>query len=380
MFFPLQLKYSQYVSCQRATAHPHVAEDSTVYNLGFATGSGPPSYAILSLKEGKIQNAKLEASVPTRWKFCPGYMHSFGITENYYVLVESPLGFNVMQIVLPAVTGATAASSLKYYKDETTKFRIISRKTGKELATNFVSSAFFNSHFFNCFETEGTIVVDVCASVDNIIDCLYINNLKKTEEDPTRSHTRTKAWRFVIPVENLDSAIVGDELLKDVSEAKVSREDFSSSASAVKQENGDILLKSATISKSFLELPRINYNYNMKPYSYGYAACVADKKNMLVFDSIVKVNVRTGEEIMWQDDNSFTSEPVFVANPDAAGEDDGVVLTILLHKTNLRQLVLVVLDAATLTETARTNFTANGTVSATFHGQFIAADAASHAY
>lgn len=377
---PGKLKYTKYVSCQRATAHPHVGEDSTVYNLGFSTGAGPPSYAILSLKDGKIQNAKLEASVPTRWKFSPGYMHSFGITENYYVLVESPLAFNVMQILLPAVSGATAASALKYYKDETTKFRIISRKTGEEVAANFVSSAFFNFHFFNCFETEGTIVVDMCATVDNIIDCLYAENLKKTEDDPTRKHTVAEPWRFVIPVENLDSAVAGDELLKDVREAKVSRENFTSSASAVKKENGDIFLKAAKISDSFVELPRINYKYNTKAYSYGYGACILDNKNMLAFGSIVKVNVRTGEEIKWQDEQFFTSEPVFVATPDATREDDGVLLSILLHKTNLRQLALVVLDAATLTETARADFTSEGTVSGTFHGQFIAADAACHAY
>lgn len=101
---------------------------------------------------------------------------------------------------------------------------------------------------------------------------------------------------------------------------------------------------------------------------------------MLAFGSIVKVNVRTGEEIKWQDEQFFTSEPVFVATPDATREDDGVLLSILLHKTNLRQLALVVLDAATLTETARADFTSEGTVSGTFHGQFIAADAACHAY
>ena len=33
--------------------------------------------------------------VATRWRLNPGYMHSFAVTDNYYVLIEQPLCINV---------------------------------------------------------------------------------------------------------------------------------------------------------------------------------------------------------------------------------------------------------------------------------------------
>ena len=35
------------------------------------------------------------AKVQTRWRMSPGYMHSFSVTDNYYVLIEQPLCINI---------------------------------------------------------------------------------------------------------------------------------------------------------------------------------------------------------------------------------------------------------------------------------------------
>lgn len=375
MFYPLfQLQYSKYITVQRVTAHPHVAEDNTVYNLGFITGNGPLRYAIVSLKDGKIQNSKVETSVQSRWKLNPSYMHSFGLTENYYVLTESPAAFDIVQLFLPSIAGITTAKAIKYHNNETTRFRIISRKTGEEMKTTYLASGFLNFHFYNCYETDGNIVVDLCAAKGNVNDCLFMENLKRKEDDPRRKIFNSESWRFVIPVEDVDAAPIGEELLKNVNDAKISRVDYLASASAIKQTSTEMYLKPVTISEKFAELPRINYKYNTKPYTYGYAASVKDyKKNLFDFDSLLKLNVRTGEEKLWEDPDFYCSEPVFVASPGAEKEDDGVILTILIHKNNPRQLVFLVLDAATMQEMARVSFTANGTVTPTFHGQFIAA-------
>ena len=85
---------------QRVTAHPHVDPNGTVYNLGFDTSGGPMKYCIVGLKDGKIENSNIEASVQSRWKLNPGYMHSFGITDNYFILAETPMCFDVKKFLL----------------------------------------------------------------------------------------------------------------------------------------------------------------------------------------------------------------------------------------------------------------------------------------
>lgn len=366
---------------QRATAHPHVADDGTVYNLGFSNPNKTPCYAILSLPDGKIEKSKIEAEIPCRWKFNPGYIHSFGLTENYYILSESPLSISVLQLLKPVFMGNSLRKSMNFYKKQNTKFRIICRKTGKELTTNYFAPDFFNFHYMNCFESNGCLILDVCATDDNIIDVLDMTNLQRKRDDPKRILTIVEPRRYVLPIDNLDSVNVNEELLANVPEAKISREDFLASASAVKLSNGDVFVKGVVISDTFMELPRINYRFNTKPYKYAYGARISDyKKNLFDLDGINKINVQTGEEKIWQDEDYFTSEPVFVERPDSTAEDDGAVITILLHKSDPRKLALLVLDAVTLTEMARVKFVAEGTVTPTFHGQFIRADDKAHTY
>lgn len=182
-------------------------------------------------------------------------------------------------------------------------------------------------------------------------------------------------------MDNIDVAPIGEELLRNIDEAKISRDDYLASASAVKRTITEIFLKPLTLSETFAELPRINYMYNTKPYTYGYSVSVKDyKKKFIDFDSLVKLNVRNGEEKVWEDTEFICSEPIFVASPDGEKEDDGVIVTILIHKTNSKQLALLVLDASTMQEMARVNFTASGTVTPSFHGQFICAAKDTHRY
>lgn len=376
-----KLKYSRYVSIQRATAHPHVDSKGTVYNLGFDTSKGPMKYSIVSLPDGKMENAKVEASVQSRWKFHPSYMHSFGITENYFILAESPLVFDVFKLSLPKIAQVSVFDALKYYKAERTCFRIISRSTGKEIQRKYFAPEFFTFHFSNCFESNGNIVIDLCAAEGDVIHSLAFKNLDKDINDSSKIRSNFVPMRFVLPIDDLDNKEVGEELLKNVPEAKISREDLLACASAVIEPNGDIFAKGLQLAEDMTELPRINYQYNMKPYKYAYMARVSNyKTSEMNLDSLIKLNVTTGEKKIFQDDEYFCSEPVFVAAPDSSEEDNGVVLALLLHKTEVKKVTLLVLDAKEWTETARVSFTANGTVTTTFHGQFMGRDQDTHAY
>ena len=202
--------------------------------LFITLGSLHPKYAIISLPDGNIEKAQIESEIPCRWKYSPTYVHSFGMTENYFIICESPLAFDILHLMKPPIMGISSVNALKFYRNENTRFRIMSRKTGKEVATNYFAPDFFNFHYMNCFEANGCIILDMCATDDNIIELLEMANLRRKHSDPQKKLTRTEPRRYVLPMDNIDSAIMGDELLKNVPEAKVSRNDFVASASAVK--------------------------------------------------------------------------------------------------------------------------------------------------
>jgi beta,beta-carotene 9',10'-dioxygenase len=71
--------------------------------------------------------------------------------------------------------------------------------------------------------------------------------------------------------------------------------------------------------------------------------------------------------LTWSEQGCFPGEPVFVAAPDADGEDEGVLLSIVLdgHKGNS---FLLVLDARSLDELARAEVPHH--IPFGFHGQF----------
>jgi len=378
---PEKLKYSRYVSVQRVTAHPHVDPNGTVYNLGFDSSKGPMKYCIVGLKDGKIENSNLEASVASRWKLNPGYMHSFGITENYFILAETPMCFDVKKMFLPKFAKISPFDAMVYYENEQTRFRIISRATGEEIGRNYLVPSFFTFHFVNCFESNGNLVIDLCKADGNLIKSLTHANINKENSDPTKISACVKPVRYVLPVDGLDDKPVSEELLKDVPEAKISNGDLLACASAVKQPNGDIFAKELILADLTTELPRINYKYNMKPYSYFYGCIVSDPKvDKVNFDGLTKINVRTGETKLFQDKDYYCSEPVFVPAPDGQQEDDGVVIALLMHKTQAKSLSFLVMDAKNFTETARVDFEAKGEVTGTFHGQFIGSAEKMHSY
>lgn len=85
------------------------------------------------------------------------------------------------------------------------------------------------------------------------------------------------------------------------------------------------------------------------------------------------MNVATGEIKCWTaDKNSRASEPIFVADPTKinAEEDDGVILAALLPNDKPTNVSLLILNARDMTEIGRTDFTALGNVTGTFHGEW----------
>ena len=67
---------------------------------------------------------------------------------------------------------------------------------------------------------------------------------------------------------------------------------------------------------------------------------------------LVKVDVGQGEVASWAEDGCYPGEPVFVREPGTEGEDDGVILSVVLDARAGRSFLLV-LDAQSFGELAR---------------------------
>ncbi|AWP10568.1 putative retinoid isomerohydrolase [Scophthalmus maximus] len=83
---------------------------------------------------------------------------------------------------------------------------------------------------------------------------------------------------------------------------------------------------------------------------------------------IVKLNVQTKETWVWQEEECYPSEPLFVPTPGATEEDDGLLLSIVVKPGAERPSFLLLLDAANLSELARAEVDA--IVPMTLHGTF----------
>ena len=87
-------------------------------------------------------------------------------------------------------------------------------------------------------------------------------------------------------------------------------------------------------------------------------------------DGIVKADVIERRSTTWSEEGCFPGEPVFVAAPEAGGEDEGVLLSVVLDGRTGNSFLLV-LDAGSLDELARAEVPHH--VPFGFHGQFARA-------
>jgi carotenoid cleavage dioxygenase-like enzyme len=300
------------------TAHPHAApgtRDLVNYVLRFGRHS---EYVIY--RQGPDDAAPTPvASVPAD---LPGYVHSFAVTERYAVLAVFPFVVNPLSFLL---RNRPFIENYRWQPERGLRIVVVDRTDGTARA-DVTAPAVFAFHHINAYEDGGHIVMDMCAYPDSsIVDAFYLDRMRGGHVLPPTLPTRYRV---------------------DLSAGSV-----------------DV----ATISEQSMDLPRINYaRHNGRPYRYAYA-CGADRATSSFFDRLVKLDVTDGSTRVWRQDGCFPGEPVFVPAPTAAGEDDGVVLSVVLDAAAGHSSLLV-LDAAGFTELARAEVP--HAIPYGFHGQF----------
>lgn len=206
---------SDYVNIMHQSSHPHVMADGSLYNVGIGLNVTGPAYKIIhypAANEDKpssfsFMNARVVASVPCRWKFYPGYMHSFGVTENYFILIEQPLTVSMSSYLKGKMTNNCHSASLEWFNSEPVHFYVIDRKSGK-LSKTFYTDKFFYFHIINQYELfDHYIVVDICCYNDaKLISFFNWESLKQIQEYPEAFAKVfcNRTLRFVLPLEPIN--------------------------------------------------------------------------------------------------------------------------------------------------------------------------------
>lgn len=310
---------------QISTAHPHF-ERGTGAMLNYAVRFGArSSYRFFRVDPGDA-STRLLAELPAHK---PSYMHSFGMTENYFVLTEFPLVVNPASIPL---SGKPFIENYRWEPERGTRFTLIGRHDGK-IHCEATTDAMFAFHHVNAYEDGNDVVVDLCSASDSsIIDDLYLD----------RIHGR-------LNTSGADAATNYPHLVR------------------YQVNTSDGTISSRQLSKHGVDLPVINHReYAQRPHRYVWGAGSAESW----IDQLLKIDTGSGETRIWREDHHFPGEPIFVPRPGASGEDDGVVLSVDFDAAQ-HVSSLLVLDAATLTELARASVGHH--IPFGFHGTFTRA-------
>ena len=310
--------YGKYGGNRMTTAHPLV-DDKGAYNL--VVQYGPVNFYKIYEISGE---AKELASVPVRM---PGYMHSFGMSENYFIIAEYPM---VVQSIMLLFRAKPFIENFDWKPRMGSRFIVIDRKTGKRVSTIKVP-AFFSFHHVFAKEKDGILQVDLCAyeSAD-IISEYYKERLAQSDKPLPKG----AMWRYTLDVQ-ARKCIERNEL-----------------------------------ADACLELPVINHDFARinGTYRFVYGCGVNQAKPLQFYNQIVKIDVDTGTAQCWYKQHHYPGEPVFVARPNAVEEDDGVLLSVVLNTAN-NQSYLLVLNARSLQEMAKASLPHS--ILFGYHGTFL---------
>ncbi|EDO28841.1 predicted protein [Nematostella vectensis] len=329
-------------------AHPHQESDGTFYNFGHTRGRFAkfniymvPPKSKENTTEDPFDGAKVLCSIDA--KAGETYVHSFGMTENFFILLENPYFMSVPKVLTKNVFGWAFSKCLYWDPKCQTRIHVMCKKTGEEMAT-FTTDPVFVFHHINAFENKEEIVVDVVGYKDTkLVDDLYLHELKRRLKSEDQNEGRVSLGefrRYRLPIPNKKIPSTNPEVQHHVPKFEV--------------------------LYSNLELPQINYERcNGRKYTYVFALTAA---NSPVMDTLVKINTVTKETKTWGNPGLVASEPVFVPKPDAEDEDEGVVLSAVIDVVNGNTFLLL-LDGKTFEELGRAEVSVMMPMN--IHGRFV---------
>ena len=301
-----------------AGAH-HVVDDHRGETVGHSVQFGHPHrFHLYRVPHGSDRRERV-ATVPARG---PGYVHSFALTADHAVLIETPLQIDVLGALSPWTEGLL--DLLEYRPENGTRIAVVDRESGKLVAEPTVEPVFV-FHHVNAFEADDEVVMDLVEYEDaGIVDALGFDALLGADEDPG---VTGRLVRYRVDPET-------------------------GATSSHRRYDGGI------------ELPTVPRDVRTRPYRYAYGQATAREGA----NGLVKVDLERETATEWFESSVYVEEPRVVRRPDADAEDDGVVIATALDADRERSILLV-FDAATLEERARAPLP--HVVPFGFHGRFF---------
>lgn len=360
------------VSVNLASCHPLMDSKGITYNLGSSFMSGP-KYHIIRLPTTKDNNsngvdpwlsARSIMTIPSSWRANFSYTHSFGMTDNYIILLEQPFQINTLKMATSQVKGKALHECMEWHPQEKVKFHVIRKSTGELLKTSYVShEPFMLFHHANAYEEDDQLIVDLINyDSPDIFDKLYLNKVRMNEY---QSGDSPKFVRFVLPlIDNIQNISEGEELVRiggcTASAMKVTNNQFGS----------HIRIQGQRVAQEGFEMPVINPAHIGRHYRYVYGCGGYDKG--FFHNSVCKVDVDTGHASIWREtDYHYPGEPVFIPSPDAKEEDDGIILTSVADVRKDHPDFMAILDARSFQEIGRAVMKCKARNA--MHGQFVKA-------
>ncbi|EXJ91114.1 hypothetical protein A1O1_04221 [Capronia coronata CBS 617.96] len=316
------------------------------YNLDFGR-SGTYRVFRVSASAGKT-------SILAKFHHTPAYLHSIFLTENYVVLCVwnsfyKAGGASILwhRNLLDAMTWDNTTPATWFVVDKRP-----AEEGGKGLVARYVSDAFYAFHTINAYEepsrtTEGTVdIVGDVAAYDNmdVLERFYLDNLvsdspqARTYLDSFGPTIRPSYRRYRLP--SLSSA----------------------PTATTRQAN----IEYTSGKEDAFELPTINPQMVTKKHRYMYGICDTGKSTFV--DGLVKYDAWMHSILRWSRHGHTAGEPIFVPDPEAAEEDGGVLLSVVLDGIGGKSYLLV-LDAKTMEEVGQAHV--DGAIGFGFHGLFL---------
>ncbi|MGX9892903.1 carotenoid oxygenase family protein [Francisella orientalis] len=226
------------------------------------------------------------------------YNHMLFLTENYVVLYLGPLRANPLDFLTNPISEV-----ISHDLNAKCKLVLINRKTHKVSMSDISSIVFL--HSVNAFEENNKIYLDFIEYIDNLepYKKYYFKNIEEGD-----CKLKTQFTRIIVDV-NCNS------------------------------------IDRKMVTTLNVEFPRINEKFLVKNYRYVYLAKRTTQGEF--FNSIIKIDLSNNDIFEYCFGNNFVSEPIFIANPQAQTEDDGLIFVNVVD-TDKKLSYIVYLNATDL--------------------------------
>ena len=156
------------------TVHPHLDEERHEA-INLVTRYGAISNYVFRRVDTTDPGLLEGTTVATRTVREPSYIHSFGMSERYLLLVEFPLVVNPISLLLwlrPYI------ENFRWKPGRGTRIHVFDRASGKHVRS-VTADPFFAFHHVNAYDdADGSVVVDLVAYDDaSVIESFYLHRL-----------------------------------------------------------------------------------------------------------------------------------------------------------------------------------------------------------